>query len=103
MSEFDQGIPGPPGRPDHPDFWKLCDVVLKHDASTEDDTPESLDAVIAEFVDPEVLAYMAFQRTLRMCMSSGADLPIMQLLPMLGGSWVDGFVAGAAFQQAKTA
>lgn len=66
MKDFE----GFPGRPDHPDFWKLSDIVLMHDgrmedASTPREAADAVEKIVAQFIDPSSLTYMALQRALR--------------------------------------
>lgn len=79
-------FPGPSNRPDHPDFWKLSDVVLQLDGKTEDpgfDFPSFL----SEIIDPKVLAYMAMQRAMLVTSDPMS-------WPVLAGMWIDAFCAG---------
>lgn len=92
VSEYDDGIPGPPNRPDRAEFWQLSEIVLNHDAQAQDDG--GLVRVIERFIPEEVATYVAWQRCLR------ADVPpLMFFITTLAASWLDGFAAGAAYQK----
>lgn len=59
-----------PGRPDHPDFWALSDIILKMDgavaeARTEDEKNAAWQRFFHDIVDTESLIYMGFQRAMR--------------------------------------
>jgi hypothetical protein len=79
-----------PGRPDHPDFWKLSDVILQQDGKTEDEDFD-LAAWVSEVCDLDVVFYMAMQRGLRMGVPPGVAFPL----------WLDAFMAGAAYAKKK--
>lgn len=72
-----------PGRPNHPDFWRLSSAVLKLDGqSTDKEFPE----IMAPLVDVASLTYMATNRVSRFPVHPAAV-------------WMDGFAAGVVFQQ----
>jgi hypothetical protein len=81
-------------RPDHDDFWLLAEVVQDLDAAADDGT--AMETIIGK-IDLESLAYVASQRILR--------LPGMTKVQAatLGGSWIDGFMAGVNFNKRRTA
>lgn len=59
-----------PARPDHPDFWKLSDIILQMDgALAEAPTQEAKDVVWEAFfkdvIDTKSLNYLGFQRAIR--------------------------------------
>jgi hypothetical protein len=53
-----------PFRPDHPDFWRLSDLVVQLTSQAEE-KGRRLDDLIAPVIDPKSLAYTAFQRATR--------------------------------------
>jgi hypothetical protein len=84
-----------PKRPQHPDFWRISEVVLQNDgASAEGKQP--LEETVKDTVDLESLTYFAMQRGGMACQR--ARLP-ESLAPVLGSIWIDAFMAGAKFQQ----
>lgn len=102
---------GPPGRPDHPDFFKLSSIVLGLDASIDPQTMTE-DEMEAAFVarmealniDRASVAYMATQRAFRVLgitdprqMLINPDL--MQRAAQVGGAWLDAFAAGAMYER----
>lgn len=108
MSDFFDGLlGGPPNRPQHPDFMKLADILLRHDGPTTDPTTMenfSMMDRIAEDIDPEVLTYMSQARAavyLRMVEQElGTPISSSHLVSM-AGSWVDGFLVGIEWQKAQ--
>lgn len=84
-----------PERPTHPDFWRISEVLLQHDGeAVEGDLP--VEEIVKETVDMKSLTYVAMQRAGIACQRSG--LP-EALVPVLAGTWLDAFMAGAKFQQ----
>jgi hypothetical protein len=104
-----------PGRPDHPDFWRISEVFLANDGAIEsarNDTAREDEWVrrTSSVVDIESVTYMAQQRALRAFGLPGAG-SAFGLSPSQGGLSVqdqakvaalvvDAFVAGAMYQQA---
>lgn len=82
-----------PGRPEHPDFWVLSEIVLGMDALTEKPTGFE-DALLAASVDSSSLLYVAKQRT-----SRGART--QQDLMLGTACWLDGFIAGTRYNERK--
>lgn len=79
-----------PNRPDHPDFRSLSLVVQSMDATSQD-----IQATITKYIDEQTLIYMAVQRALRITL---IDNDFLTTMPAL---YMDGFLAGCAFTQAK--
>jgi hypothetical protein len=90
-----------PGRPDHPDFARLVDVVLQQDGKTEDrdfDFP----AYVATFIDPESLSYMVLQRCMKMMARNGVDpSENREMLAMICAAYHDAFLTGYTFHERK--
>jgi hypothetical protein len=82
-----------PDRPQSETFWKLSEILLKHDgAASEGDDVES---VIHDYIDDEdALIYMATHRAMRVT----SDPDTRALLAAL---FIDGFMAGAAFAKER--
>lgn len=98
-----------PNRPDHPDMWKLSEILLGMDAGMEPSVPaEEKEALwqkrVTEVgINPEVVSYAATQRAFG---SAGVrtrnDLldPAKAIQVMrLASAWLDGFIAGARFKE----
>jgi hypothetical protein len=85
-----------PGRPDHPDFWLLAQAVLDGDAAA--DSGQDVAGIIGRQLDPESAFYMAMQRAARMTPRSRGPAAAT-----LAATWIDGLMAGIAFQHAKAA
>lgn len=109
MSDDDFPFGKMPGRPEQPEFWKLCEVVLQMDGRVEPgDQGEGFLKTVEEIIPLEVLAYMSRQRALRMMIPEDAPDLIQQilaatvdkdLLASLAAMYVDGFVAGYKYHE----
>ena len=88
-----------PGRPDHPDFWKLSEVVLGNDGRMEDPDPKALVNLVEEVINMEVMVYVAQQRAMRPLQESGAQAISAETFSILVAIWMDGFMAGAKYAQ----
>lgn len=87
-----------PGRPNHPDFWVLVDVVLQQDGKTEDPTFD-MGAHLATVIDPKSLMYVAEQRSARL-----VNQPMTRNVPpevTIGAAWLDAFMAGVMYAKRK--
>lgn len=84
-----------PGRPDHPDFWLLAEVVTNQDNKSENVSTK--EEQLGQVADPDSLLYVAQQRALR---ALGPKASTGQLARM-AAVWLDAFMAGAAFQAKK--
>ena len=96
---------GPSNRPDHPDFWRLVEIVQEYDIRMDDATPENKEAVFkAAFdgvVDLDSLGYMAMQRAMRVVGVRSNEEVRKQagLLAAMATLYFDAFLMGAQFQQ----
>lgn len=86
-----------PGRPSHPDFWRLVEVVQQFDIRMDAERnqrrrAELFDHTVNEQVDLESITYMAMQRALRI-----ATDPRDQA--MLAAMYVEAFLVGATFKE----
>lgn len=87
-----------PDRPDHPDFWRMSDVVLKLDGRMQEGgTEETFVESIAESIDMDSVMYMAQERCSILLEQMGAP---MALLPMLMTTFMTSVVTGIEFQKA---
>lgn len=83
-----------PGRPQHPDFWKLSDLQLALDGEATEGG-RSAEQIVGEIIDIEVLTYWAKQRLLFF----GVTRPS----PGWVAFYLDAFTTGARWQERKTA
>lgn len=99
-----------PHRPDHPDFWKLSNVLLKMDAGLDPSNPDEeakerqFKARLAEIgIDERSLSYAATQRAFRILgVETRMDLldpQKLHLAMMLSSVWLDAFAAGVFFER----
>lgn len=84
--------PDYPNRPQHPDYWRLVNVVNYFDGEAVEGAKD-LDDVLDGIVDAESLTYMAQGRALRLTQATGIPAG------PLAGIWIDAFAAGVKFQQ----
>lgn len=92
--------PGHPDRPDHPDFWRLSELILKQDADS--DTID-VDVMIGAVIDRDSLIYMARQRALR---SLGIETSVgmtirAKEIHAATALYIDAFLLGAAYQESR--
>lgn len=96
--------PDYPHRPDHLDFDILSALVIALDSEADDTGPDfEITTVVEKYVDPESLAYMALQRSMR---AVGATTKTQVAANMgdivrLASVYHEAFVMGAKFQQTK--
>lgn len=86
-----------PKRPNHPDFWRMSEIVIEMDQRTEAH-PDKFEEIVGEIVDLDSLIYMATQRSLRAATLAGAPQSIMIHGTAL---WIDAFTVGYKFAKAK--
>lgn len=96
-----------PNRPDHPDYWRLSEVVLRLDAWGSDprirtvqflagpNAKDPVDELFERTIDPATLVYFANQRALRVA----KILPEKPPHEQLRAAWIDGFMLGSHFIQ----
>lgn len=92
-------------RPDHPDFWRLSEVVLGMDAGFDESAPEEeKERMWAERVnavgDRASILYMASQRVMRVLGPPPTETHARHQATYVA-MWVDAFVAGAMFERAR--
>ena len=87
-----------PNRPNHPDFWRMSEIVIEMDRRTEAH-PDKFEEIVGEIVDLDSLIYMATQRSLRAA-TLGRATPTSI---MVHGTalWIDAFTVGYKFAKAK--
>lgn len=105
MSDFfGDMLRGPADRPDHPDFWKLSDIVLRHDGPTTDPTTKHLFSMqerIAQEIDVETLTYMIRNRAGTYLQLMGLDDRNPVMVALVSSAWLDAFLVGVEWQKAK--
>lgn len=74
-----------PDRPNHPDFWRMVDGVLRLDGESDEHT---FTEIVSPIVDVDSVLYLATQRVLR-GRGDGSIAPV----------WIDGFLVGVLYQQ----
>ena len=103
-------FPGPKSRPDHPDFWRLSELLLKLDSDLDPSNPDEAakeaqwQARMAEVeVDLDSLTYSAMQRAFRIV---GIQNPLelidpqkMRQVALLTSVWLEGFAAGTFYER----
>ena len=85
-----------PMRPDHPDFWRLSEIVLQIDAQA--DVPgTNIDDLVKQSIDLPSATYMALQRALRIKTATGIELSLVYL----SAAWLEGLVVGIRSEQRR--
>lgn len=96
-------------RPDHPDFWRLSEIILGNDARIQDAPDvEAREAAWAQMVanagDPESINYMFGQRAL-IALGGGTDADMSKLDIVLAARMatlaIDSFLVGVAFARSQ--
>jgi hypothetical protein len=83
-----------PERPQSEDFWKLSEILLKHDGAAGEG--EGVESVIHRYLDDEdALIYMATHRAMRITSDP-------ETRALLAAIFIDGFMAGAAFTKSDS-
>lgn len=90
-----------PLRPDHPDFWRLSQILLGTDLAVDGEpTADAKDAawrsLFENVIDQQSALYMASQRALLAAGDSGMDPVILARFTKV---ITDAFLAGVVFQQ----
>lgn len=95
---------GAAGRPnDSQDFWRLSEIVLELDATTERrETQEGADRMGEELdkhIDREAAMYLAIQRSMRICGVNNAFEAMLKWdqVSKLATMYLEGFLLGARF------
>lgn len=93
-------------RPNHPDFWRLADVLLSMDGATEaagqlegpDEREKVFTDIIESVANKDVVVYVAAQRAGRIAVEV-QKVAQGNLLMGASAAWIDGFLAGCKFTQ----
>lgn len=103
MSAMDDVFGAMPHRPDHPDFWRLSEIVLGYDGGMgeADDKDDFFDATVGAVIDKDSLYYHALQRAMRVYnIKTRADMRNRAMdLAILTTIYTEGFCLGADFQK----
>jgi hypothetical protein len=108
MSGMDDVFGVMPNRPNHPDFWKLSQVILRMDGAMEAATSEDeKEAVFASFVGGHVdlpsLAYVATHRAMR-ALGTKTQMEVaanFKEVARLASLYMDGFTTACEYLAAK--
>lgn len=96
---FQQAL-GP--RPDHPDFWRLSEILLQLNARATEDGRRMIEE-IGETVDFASVDYFARGRTNLAVNSfvadSGGKLTAREVMALLEAAWLEAFLVGVRFQE----
>lgn len=91
-----------PNRPNHPDMWKLSEVLLMLDSGMESNVPNDEKEALFQRrvkeagIDHNVLTHVAVQRAMRLGSALG-PVGVQQA----ASAWIDGFVAASYFAKKK--
>lgn len=100
MSGMDDVFGARSARPNHPDFWRLSEIMLKNDgrmeAASDADKEPVWQTTVSQFVDINSLSYLAVNRAIK-----AAGPKRLELIPVLSALFLDGFIAGCEFTKAK--
>lgn len=99
MSDFRDPLNDPafPDRPQHPDFWKLSEIILQLDGMKESSGATVADEISKE-VDRDSFLYMLQNRSMMAAELFG--LPPEASLT-LAAVWMEGFIVGSRFSKRK--
>lgn len=88
-----------PHRPDHPDFWRLSELVLQMDGRAIED-PARAQKMVADIIDPHTLAYMATQRAMLLLgvQTQQQAAPRRTEIMRLASVYYESFILGARYQ-----
>lgn len=93
-----------PNRPDHPDFWRLSELILGYTGSLNEaaDKDEFWEKYVDGLVDRASLTYMSMQRAMQVLgiATVGEIVAHMDELSRLTTVYAEGFLMGAKFEQA---
>lgn len=107
MSDLNDLFPGPPDRPDTPEFWQLSEIVLGFDSMVENcESDEQFVGIVTRQNNgfpTEVVDYMAFNRTFP-ALQCFHPLALMSMGPenihaFMMAAWSDAFCAGMEYQR----
>lgn len=97
-----------PDRPTHPDFAIISGNLIALDRAAEDAKETStFEELLASYIDPDTMTYVAQQRALRI-IKRYPQLLIEDLLGVtswrarFGASWVDGCLQGIQLERSRT-
>ena len=94
---------GPFARPDHPDFWKLAELVNQLDNATENEG-RKFEEIVAEAIDPRSLSYVAMQRSMKVLgvTTLGQFAARKRELVGLATTYHEGFLVGVRFKKEES-
>lgn len=87
-----------PNRPDHPDFWRLSEIVMGMDAWLDVAKPENrqdvFQKIVTDVIDIRSVTYMADQRALRAMMFLGVP---REYQAATAAMWLEAFIMGVKY------
>lgn len=90
-----------PGRPDHPDFAALADIVLQQDGRSYD-ADFDFGTYLGQFIDPASLRHMCQQRATMIVARMGKNPDLnARLVEAVAASMLDAFMVGYLFHQRR--
>jgi len=91
-----------PLRPDHPD-WRRLSILIQELTAEADAAGRQLDPLIEPVVDPESLAYLTFQRALRLLRLNTREEVVKRKADVARYATVytEAFILGARYQTEK--
>lgn len=90
-----------PGRPDHPDFAVLADIVLQQDGRSYD-ADFDYGSYLGQFIDPASLRHMCQQRAKLIVVGMGKNPALnARLVDSVAASMLDAFMVGYLFHQRR--
>lgn len=89
-----------PGRPDHPDFARLADIVLQQDGRSHD-ADFDYGTYLGQFIDPASIRHMAVERSKRTASHLPRDLTLEDMVMALSAMFIDAFTIGYRFHERK--
>lgn len=87
--------PAYPARPQHPDFWRLVEVITQLDGAVTEGG-KAPQEILAADVDLDSLMYLIQQRVLRVTMAAPA---LQSVEPALMAVYLEAFALGTRFAQ----
>ena len=82
-----------PDRPQHPDFWRIIEIVNYLDGEAVEGN-KTYEEIVSAIADTNSVDYAGIQRGMLSTRMTSDD-PYVQN----AGSWIDGFIIGVLFQQ----
>lgn len=105
MSDPDEFFNDPslPQRPDHPDYWRMAEILQQMDANVTEaigGDPTAYDDEVKKTVDYETISYVAIQRGMRILgiKTRGELMTHAPEVMRFAAIYIEAFIVGARFQ-----